>query len=332
MILHADDAIPRSIENLLPPALAQRIDRLDLLSRKIFAGKLPGERRSKRRGNSVEFDDFRNYSPGDDLRHIDWNVFARLDKFFIKLFREDEDLCLNLVVDVSPSMAAGSPGKLAFAHRVAMALAYIGLVNNNRVTISTFGGPGATGVRQLAPVRGRPSVALVAKFLLQSAANGVEARADGGGSGAVAETFVRALRDVAMRRAGRGVMVVLSDFLVPGGPAALAPAINAMASAGSAAYDTSLLQILAPSELDPTLDAGRGLTGDLRLTDSETSRAAEITMSSRLIERYRMRVTEYVDGLHDLATSRGLSCFLVPSSTPVDVLVLDSLRRGGILR
>lgn len=361
MLLHTDDTLPRSIEDLLPPALAQRIDRLDLLSRKIFAGKLPGERRSKRRGNSVEFDDFRNYSPGDDLRHIDWNVFARLDKLFIKLFREDEDLCLHLVLDTSASMPAGSPSKLTFSHQVAMALAYIGLVNNNRVTVSTFGS--TPHPRQLAPVRGRPSVARVASFLLDSARTALNAdpsqsrsnaesaenaeksdksaeSGDGRQSKPVSSpsaisassAFNSSLRDIAMRRTGRGVMVVLSDFLVPGGPGSLLPAINSLAAAGSSAFDTALLHILSPSELDPTLDAPRGLTGDLRLTDAETLKAAEITVSSKLIDRYRSNLNAYITGLHDLALSRGLSCFLTPSNTPVEVLILDSLRKGGLLR
>ena len=108
MIVRTPDQKPKTLEDLIPPGLAATLDRLDLVSRKVFAGKLPGERRSKRRGRSVEFDDFRNYAPGDDLRHIDWNVYARLDRLFIKLFREEEDLALHVVVDVSASMQAGA--------------------------------------------------------------------------------------------------------------------------------------------------------------------------------------------------------------------------------
>src|SRR5580765_6674127 len=113
---------PSTIDELLGPELLSRLDRLDVLSRKVFAGKLPGERRSRKRGTSVEFDDYRNYVAGDDLRRVDWNVFARLDKFFLKLFREEEDLALHIAIDASASMDAGSPSKLVFAQRLAMAL------------------------------------------------------------------------------------------------------------------------------------------------------------------------------------------------------------------
>ena len=350
MIVRTPDQKPKTLEDLIPPGLAATLDRLDLVSRKVFAGKLPGERRSKRRGRSVEFDDFRNYAPGDDLRHIDWNVYARLDRLFLKLFREEEDLALHVVVDASPSMQAGAgtgeggggvkaPSKLVFAHRVAMALAYIGLVNQNRVSASTFGQ--ASGrVSTLAPVRGRGGVVRIANFLLESldAAWDTPGVSSSEGAGLnIADAFNDQVRAIASRRSGRGVMVVLSDFLVPGGPDSLAPGIGALGVAGSAAFDTSLLQVLSPGELDPAVegvggaDGGR-LVGDLRLTDAETGRGREVTMSAALFAAYRKRVNAYAAGLKSLAASRGLAAYLVPSTTPVDTLVLDSLRRGGMLR
>ncbi|MCW5769707.1 MAG: DUF58 domain-containing protein, partial [Phycisphaeraceae bacterium] len=96
MLIGQDATRLETIDDLLGRELLSRLDRVDLLSRKVFGGKLPGERRSRRRGRSVEFDDFRPYVPGDDLRHIDWNVLARLERLVIKLFREDEDLALYL--------------------------------------------------------------------------------------------------------------------------------------------------------------------------------------------------------------------------------------------
>ena len=140
------------MDELLGPDLAARLDRLDVISRKIFAGKLPGERRSKRRGRSVEFDDYREYVPGDDLRHIDWNVYARLDRFFIKLFREEEDLAVHILLDASPSMDAGGgerePSKLVFAQRLAMAVAYVSEMLRARLSnvelSNCFGGVAVT--------------------------------------------------------------------------------------------------------------------------------------------------------------------------------------------
>src|SRR5437867_9438434 len=131
-------AAPTKNELLLDPTFMSRLDQLDLISRKLLTGKMKGERRSKRRGQSVEFADYRNYVVGDDLRFIDWNIYARLDKLFLKLFLEEEDLAVHILVDVSKSCDFGDPNKAAYMKRVAAALGYIGLVNYNRVSISAI--------------------------------------------------------------------------------------------------------------------------------------------------------------------------------------------------
>src|SRR5271163_2387600 len=123
---------------LLSPQFMARLDQLDIMSHKVLAGKLKGERRSKRRGQSVEFADYRNYVVGDDLRFIDWNIYARLDRLFLKLFLEEEDLSLYILVDVSASSDYGAPNKSFYMKQVAAALGYVGLVNYNRVTISAM--------------------------------------------------------------------------------------------------------------------------------------------------------------------------------------------------
>src|SRR3954465_11338395 len=124
---------------LLDPQFMARLDQLDLMSRKLLAGKLKGERRSKRRGQSVEFADYRNYVIGDDLRFIDWNIYGRLDRLFLKLFMEEEDLSLYILVDVSKSCDYGNPNKALYLKRVAAALGYIALVNYNRVNVVAMG-------------------------------------------------------------------------------------------------------------------------------------------------------------------------------------------------
>src|SRR5205809_1555771 len=120
---------------LLDPTFMARLDQLDVISRKLLAGKMKGERRSKRRGQSVEFADYRNYVVGDDLRFIDWNVYGRLDRLFLKLFLEEEDLSLYVLVDVSKSCDYGDPHKALYLKKVAASLGYIGLVNYNRVNV-----------------------------------------------------------------------------------------------------------------------------------------------------------------------------------------------------
>lgn len=344
MIASRDSERPATLEQLLEPGLAARLDRLDVLSRKILSGKLPGERRSKRRGRSVEFDDYRTYVPGDDPRHIDWNVLARLDRLFIKLFREEEDVAVHVVVDASASMDAGRPSKLVFAFRVAMALGYLGLVNQNRVIATVFGlprtdgvdraapaepsrdgGQSRGGIRQLMPLRGRPSVRRLSAFFLSC----LEARARGGSAADAGGELNDDLFTIARRRSARGIVLVISDFIAPGG---CTRGLSALGAAEMGGVDTYCLQVLSPGELDPDKERAQGLAGDLRLTDAESSRVTEVTLSRAVVSKYRAALGAYNDKLKSDCLSRGLAHFLVPSDTPVSTLVLDSLRRGGLLR
>src|SRR5436853_7920952 len=152
----------RKSDPLLTSEFMARHDQLDVRSRKLLAGKMKGERRSKRRGQSVEFADYRNYVIGDDLRFIDWNIYARLDKLFLKLFLEEEDLSLYVLLDVSKSCDYGEPNKAIYLKRVAAALGYIGLVNYNRVTIAAM----ADGiVADTGALRGRRRVAQMIDFV-----------------------------------------------------------------------------------------------------------------------------------------------------------------------
>ena len=116
----------------------KKLEYLYIVSKKIFAGRIKAERRSTRRGVSVEFADYRNYTAGDDFRYIDWNAFARLDELLLKLYEEREDLHIYFLVDASQSMTYGEPQKLLYAKRVAAALAYISLSNLDRVSITAF--------------------------------------------------------------------------------------------------------------------------------------------------------------------------------------------------
>lgn len=314
---------PASIDELISPRLAAALDTLDVASRRVFPGKLQGERRSKARGRSVEFEDYRQYVPGDDLRHIDWNVFARLDRFFIKIFQEEQDLALHVVLDASASMDAGTPSKLLTAQRVAMALAYLGLVNNNRVGLWVFGH--RPGLARLGPIRGRTGVQQAGRFLLEQAAGRT-------GEDGPAPTFTQALTNIAQSRSGRGVMVVLSDLLVPEG---YQRGLSALLGSGSG-WDVTLLQTLSPGELDPLgeRDGGGGqvMLGDLRLTDAETGRVSEVTVTADLVKRYQTRLKAYQDGLRAFATARGMQHLVVRSDVDVAGLMLDELRRRGLFR
>jgi uncharacterized protein (DUF58 family) len=324
----ADTPQPKTPEDLLGRELMARLDRLDVLSRKVFSGKLPGERRSRRRGSSVEFDDYRDYIPGDDLRRIDWNVFARMDRFFIKLFREEEDQSLVIAIDASASMDAGTPSKLVFAQRLAMALGYIGLVNHQRVVPVIIGAPGRPGLQQLAPIRGRRSTQRLAGFLLENPwpPRRDAPRSTSLGDRAAPGTLNAALKSLALSRLGKGVLVLLSDFLVRED---IAQGLNYLA--GRHGFDTHCLQVLSPGELEPEKEAAGAVVGDLRLLDAETGAFAEVTVSGTLLKQYKDRVARHIESIRAACAARGMNHAMLRSDTDLDQLLLTYLRRRGLL-
>ena len=294
----------RKLTELLDPKFMARLDSLDVLSRKILQGKLQGERRSKRRGQSVEFADHRPYVVGDDLRFVDWNIYGRLDQLFLKLFLEELDLTVHIVVDTSASMGMGEPSKALFAKRLAAALGYVSLVNSNRLTISLF----ADGVRtQLPNMRGRGYLPQMAEMLLTTDCEGFS-------------DFEKACRDATNGRIGSGITIVVSDFLFKQGyEQALRRLIGAQ-------YDLYVIQVLSPQEIEPEMG------GDLKLLDIEDGDVAEITVSSALLKYYQRNLAAYCNELNDFCTRRGAVYVRANSADSVELLVLNYLRRVRLLR
>ncbi len=299
---------PEKIDELIDSELMSKLDQLDVVSRKIFSGKLRGERRSKRRGQSVEFADFRSYVPGDDLRYIDWNVYGRLDQLFLKLFLEEEDLSLYLVIDNSESMNYGEPDKLIFAQQLAMALGYIGLVNYNRVTLASFNDG---RVERLANLRGRRKTRQMGQWLLDLE--------PGGGT-----AFEPAMKNIALSREGRGVMVIISDFLYKQG---YEKGLRYLMGGG---YDTYVLQTFSPQEIDPV--ATNALSGDLKLRDAEDGDLSEVTISGALLKRYKENMNAYCSTLRDYCIRRSMMHMLLRTDMTMETLVLEYLRKRGLLR
>ncbi len=292
------------LTDLLDPVFMSRLDTLDVLSRKILQGKLQGERRSKRRGQSVEFADHRPYVAGDDLRFVDWNVYGRLEQLFLKLYLEEQDLTVHIVADASASMSFGEPSKELFIKKLTAALGYVSLVNNNRVTIS-FIADGVTA--QLANMRGRNYLNNMAECLLTTDCDGPS-------------NFDSACRQLAAGRIGSGVMVVLSDFLFKEGyDSGLRRLIGRQ-------YDLYAIQVLCPQELSPEM------SGELKLIDIEDADAAEITVSAALSKYYKRNLTAYCNELKDFCTRRGAVYVLANSADSVESLVLNYLRRIRLLR
>ncbi|MBK8915501.1 MAG: DUF58 domain-containing protein [Phycisphaerales bacterium] len=294
----------RSDDELLSAEFMTRLEQLEILSRRIFVGRMKGERRSKRRGASVEFADYRNYVPGDDLRFLDWNIFARLERLLIKLFMEEEDLNVTLLLDCSRSMDWGTPAKGMYAKRVAAAIGYIGLVNYDRVSLYTYAG-GLS--REMVGIRGRRLASQMLRFL-QAAP--LEGKSD----------FASAARRFALRHKGKGVVIVISDFLDKGGYA------DGLRFLLSRELDLYVVQVLSPEEIDPTL------AGDLKLRDVEDEDVAEITVSRPLLERYKANLTAFCTELKDHCTRRGITYLFTSTRVPFDTLVMSYLRQRGLLR
>lgn len=289
---------------ILSPQLLAQLERLELVSRKIFRGRMKGERRSKRKGQSVEFSDFRNYVAGDDLRFIDWNLYARLDKLFLKMFLEEEDLHFYALIDASPSMDFGEPTKLEYAKQLAAALGFIGLCRADRVKIETLGSsrrsPGPT-------LRGRKSLYQMMDFLEQVHAQEQVSLAQG-------------IKDFCLRNTGKGILVLITDLMDKAGYEQSLRMLLAQS------MDVYVIHVLSKEELDPDVK------GDLKLIDCEDQDFAEITVSRPLLEKYKRTVAAFIDGAREFCTRRGMSYIMTSTDTPVETLVSSYLRKRGLVR
>ncbi len=296
-------ASPSTLHPQPSTALMRRLERLELVTRKVFRGRMKGERRSSRKGQSVEFADFRNYTPGDDLRFIDWNLYARLDRLFLKLFLEEEDLHFYTLIDASGSMGFGQPSKLDYAKQLAAALGFIGLVRADRVKIETLG----TAAQANPTFRGRQNAWRMFDYLDAIRPTETTSLATG-------------IKNFCLRNSGRGVVVLITDLMDKQGYQA------ALRYLLSGRQDVYVIQTLSSEELQPELQ------GDLRLVDCEDADEAEITVSAPLLKRYQQTLNAFVDEAREFCTRRGMSYVLVDNQLPVETLVADYLRRRGLVR
>ena len=286
---------------LLEPALLRRLEGLALQVRRAVSGQMGGERRSRRRGQSVEFADFRNYTPGDDFRLIDWNAYARLDRFMLRLFVAEEELPLNIFLDLSGSMDWGKPNKAETARRLAGAIAYVALAALDRVRLTVFAdGPTSGG----APYRGRRAAGELFSRLQSFPAGGVT-------------NYAKLVWPIGRQRPG--MSVVISDGL---GEPGIDDALSALQRAHQ---EGAVLQLVAPQEL--TLD----WSGDARLKDAETELEREFTATPLTQGAYLRALAQRTDDLERTAHRRGLRFARLSTAEPIDQMVQLTLRRIGLL-
>jgi uncharacterized protein (DUF58 family) len=289
---------------LLDPKFLARLEQLELVSRKIFLGRMKGERRSKRKGQSVEFADYRNYVIGDDLRHLDWNLFARLDRLFIRLFMEEEDLHVYILIDNSLSMDFGTPTKLHYAKQIAAALGFVGLVNADRVVVEAFND---RLTQSMPAARGRRSVWRLMEFLQKLEPAGPS-------------DLKKALRTFSLKCSGKGIVILLSDFMDKGGYE------EALRYLIARQLDIYVVHVLSQEEIEPDM------VGDLRLTDVEDDDVAEITVTGPLLRRYKQNLAAFRGALQEFCTRRGVAYLFTSNQVPFERLVLTYLRQRGLVR
>ena len=286
-----------------------KLEQLYLLSRKIFRSRHRAERKSRQTGSSLEFADYRNYAPGDDLRSIDWNIYGRLDRLFVKLFEEEQDLPVYFLIDMSASMRwtprPGALTKLDHARRIAASLSYIALANLDRANIFYFSD--RLGM-DAGMSRGKAQFHKLLDFLKRLPV-------------AVGETrLLPVVRAFCQRAKRRGLVFLLSDFFDSEG------CEEPLRLLRYHQFDTQIIQVFDPEERAPSL------RGDLRLIDAETNAPLEITCDEALLRRYRAAMDSFVTGLENFCVAHQLNCVQASTAVAFEDLVLRVLREGAILR
>lgn len=291
------------MDDLFDEAFQKRLEYLAVVSRRIVAGRNRADRRSKRTGGGVEFADHREYSPGDDYRFLDWKVYGRLGRLLLRLYQEEEDLSVYLLVDSSASMGVGEPSKLRYAKKLAAALAYIGLSHLDRVSVITMRDGLAA---RLPPTRSKGRIFRVFDFLRDVQPEG---KTD----------LARAARTFVAQNKRRGVAILISDLFDPKG---FETALNTLRYAK---FEPYVIQLTSAA------DRADDIYGDAMLIDAETGEQREVTLTAGLIAQYKKAYAELCAEARDLCTRQQVPLFAIDVATDFEDAVLRILRHGGMV-
>ena len=296
---------------MLTPQFLKHLEPFQIRSSRSFRGKFRGERRSLNRGVGMEFADYRVYEPGDDLRHVDWNIYARLGKLFIKLFHADEGLPLALIIDTSRSMAFGAPTKLIRAKQIAAALSYIALGHADSVVVYTC----ATRLSAaLPPVSSTSHFSRLTKVLTPLAADG--------------QTRLTAcLRQLPTYQRHPCAVVILSDFLDPSG---YEQGLKLLAGRG---FSVTAIHLMSEAEIDPQTDTSNdSTTSDWLVTDAETGETRAVTINPEMLSQYQKQQHAFRETLQSFCTDRGIGYAQLKSEDPVEPFILQELHKIGLIQ
>jgi uncharacterized protein (DUF58 family) len=293
---------------LLDPAFVRELEALRRRLQITAQSGASGERATRRRGGSAEFQEHRPYAPGDDLRRVDWSAFARTGEPVLKLFRAEEDSVLRLLVDASASLAFGTPEKFEVARRVAAAIGYLALASGQRVQVlvarERSGQSAGRGLERVGvPRRGRDALAALLRDLSEPLANG---KAD----------LARALDATLQQTARPGLLVVLSDFFDP------SPVTRALTRACAMGHQVALVQVFAREELEPSYE------GDLSLVDAETDATVQLSMDASAIDAYVARLTGLIEELRSWARKHRASYVRITNDEPLEGVVRRFVARA----
>jgi uncharacterized protein (DUF58 family) len=287
----------------------RKLQQLSLVTTHVRAGALRGERHSLKRGAGLEFADFRDYVPGDDLRRVDWNVYARLDRPYVKLREEEEDLAIHILIDASQSMdwGDGAQHKLSYALHLAAGLGAIGLSTGDRVTTVMLSEAKHLTVSSEVSLRGQQYLIQLLNFLeAQQAAGTTDLEA--------------AIRRYLLTPRRPGLAILISDLLSPNG---YQSALKMLQQRG---HEVAIVHVLSPDEVDPPL------AGDLRLIDVETGSTQEVSLDGGLRDAYRERVKAWRNEAQAFSHARGLRYLAVETDRAWDEVVLYDMRKAGMVK
>ncbi|MDR1958081.1 MAG: DUF58 domain-containing protein [Planctomycetaceae bacterium] len=283
----------------------KKLEYLSLVSRRVFRGLLLARRRTRQLGGGVEFAGHREYLFGDDLRHLDWNFYARSGNRFIKRFEEEEDLHVYLFLDCSRSMRTGDPDKFDYARQITAALAYIALSDLDRVSVVAY----SDRIREIFPLtRGKEHIVNLLRFLEHCQSDGDETN------------LGKVINDFVHRKQRSGLAFVISDLFDKHG---FQPGLDLLRCQQ---FEPGIIQIHDDSEAEPSL------RGDFRVIDIESGQKRNITFTEAMLKQYRKRFTGFLEQVKKYCVGNGFVCTISRTSVPFDELILRMMRETGGVR
>lgn len=282
----------------------EKLEKLRLAVKRLKILTNVGERKSPKMGRGTEFSDYRSYQVGDELRYIDWNVYARFEKFLIKLFEEEEDVEVHILLDASSSMDFGNPSKFFYGKKLALAFAYLSLASWEKTNFSYF----QENLKEVIPLeRKKENIYKLLNYLNQLKADGIT-------------DINEALKNYISSLKRKGLIMIISDFLSPSGFK------EGILYAKYKRFNVYLIHIISEEEISPPY------MGNLSLIDSETREKIDILLDEYMMEKYKKSLEKFLDEIESFSRLYQVEYMRSVTTIPVEDLLLKYLRLGEWLK